>query len=159
VAPALWATGVLGLDQALHGFGDPTVIVIASLFVVTEALESAGVTAWAGDELIARVGPGRRRRRRRAVRLLLLGARRRPARAELVRRAVPLGEGARRAVAVLVAMVVLLATGAVPPAAAGLLAAGALIVLGVPSIEEAYRGVSWTTVILVAGMIPRSRPR
>ena len=43
---------------------------------------------------------------------------------ELVRRqAVPLGMGAKRAIAVLAAMVVLLATGAVPPVVAGLLAA------------------------------------
>jgi di/tricarboxylate transporter len=74
----------------------------------------------------------------------------------LVRRAVPLGQGAKRAIAVLAAMVVLLATGAIPPAAAGLLAAGALVLLGVLSIEQAYRGVSWTTVILVAGMISLS---
>ena len=48
---------------------------------------------------------------------------------ELVRRqAVPLGPGAKRALAVLAAMVVLLATGAVPPAVAGLLAAGAIVV-------------------------------
>jgi di/tricarboxylate transporter len=78
-------------------------------------------------------------------------------RPELVRRqAVPLGPGARRALVVLAAMVVLLATGAVPAAAAGLLAAGALVVLGVLSIEQAYRGIAWTTVILVAGMIPLS---
>jgi len=51
-------------------------------------------------------------------------------------------------------MVVLLATGALPPAAAGLLAAGTLVVTGVLSIEQAYRGIGWTTVILVAGMIP-----
>jgi di/tricarboxylate transporter len=75
---------------------------------------------------------------------------------ELVRRALPLGAGAKRALVVLAAMVVLLATGAVPPAAAGLLAAGALVVGGVLSIEQAYRGISWTTVILVAGMIPLS---
>jgi di/tricarboxylate transporter len=75
---------------------------------------------------------------------------------ELVRRAMPLGEGAKRAIAVLAAMVVLLATGAVPPAVAGLLAAGALVLLGVLSVDEAYRSVSWTTVILVAGMIPLS---
>jgi di/tricarboxylate transporter len=75
---------------------------------------------------------------------------------ELVRRAVPLGAGAKRALVVLAAMVVLLATGAVPPAVAGLLAAGALVVGGVLSIEQAYRGISWTTVILVAGMIPLS---
>ena len=50
---------------------------------------------------------------------------------ELVRRqAVPMGAGARQAIAVLVAMVVLLATGAVPPVVAGLLAAGAMILLG-----------------------------
>jgi di/tricarboxylate transporter len=78
-------------------------------------------------------------------------------RPELVRRrTVPLGPGAKRAIIVLVAMVVLLATGAVPPAVAGLLAAGALVVSGVLSIEQAYRGIGWTTVILVAGMIPLS---
>ncbi len=75
---------------------------------------------------------------------------------ELVRRAVPFGHGAKRAVAVLAAMVIVLATGALPPAVAGLLAAGALVVGGVLSIEQAYRGISWTTVILVAGMIPLS---
>ena len=48
VALSLWATGVLDLDQALGGFGDPTVIFIASLFVVGEALDATGVTAWAG---------------------------------------------------------------------------------------------------------------
>jgi di/tricarboxylate transporter len=39
---------------------------------------------------------------------------------------------------------------------AGLLAAGALVLLGVLSIEQAYRGISWTTVILVGGMIALS---
>lgn len=34
VALSLWATGVLELEQSLAGFGDPTVIFIASLFVV-----------------------------------------------------------------------------------------------------------------------------
>ena len=76
---------------------------------------------------------------------------------ELVRRqAVPLGPGAAQATLVLAAMVVLLATGAVPPAVAGLLAAGAIVVSGVLSVEQAYRGIGWTTVILVAGMIPLS---
>jgi len=75
----------------------------------------------------------------------------------LVRRqAVPFGAGAWAAIAILAGMVVLLATGAVPAAVAGLLAAGALIVLRVLTIDEAYHAVSWTTVILVAGMIPLS---
>ena len=75
----------------------------------------------------------------------------------LVRRqAVPLGVGAWAAIGILAAMVVLLATGAVPAAVAGLLAAGAMVVLRVLTIDEAYHGVSWTTVILVGGMIPLS---
>ena len=56
VALSLWATGVLDLEQALAGFGDPTVLFIASLFVVSEALEATGVTALVGQALIARVG-------------------------------------------------------------------------------------------------------
>jgi di/tricarboxylate transporter len=75
----------------------------------------------------------------------------------LVRRQiVPLGPGATRALVVLGAMVVLLAAGLVPPAVAGLLAAGAIVVSGVLTIDQAYRGIAWTTVILVAGMIPLS---
>jgi di/tricarboxylate transporter len=61
VALSLWATGVLTIDQALGGFGDPTVIFIASLFVVSEALDSTGVTAWAGQQLIAGAGASRTR--------------------------------------------------------------------------------------------------
>jgi di/tricarboxylate transporter len=76
---------------------------------------------------------------------------------DLVRRqAVPMGAGAWQVVAVLVAMVVLLATGVVPAAVAGLLAAGAIVLLGALTIEQAYRSVNWTTVILVAAMMPLS---
>jgi di/tricarboxylate transporter len=358
VALSLWATGVVDLDQALGGFGDPTVIFIASLFVVSEGLEAAGVTAWVGRELVARAGASRTRLivlmmllvavltalinvngavaalvpvavvaavrlGRPSSQLLLplafgahagsllaltgtpvnvivsdaaadagvgrfgyfefalvgvplvagtiaiviaLGRRLLPLRTprsiaadfsdhahtlveqyaldhapgalltrrygvaevvvpprselvgdmvfsgmgtpsgdlvilavqrqgedlgpgevalaegdtlllqgtwaaldenlddvlvvdapELVRRqAVPLGAGAKRAIGILAGMVVLLATGAVPAAVAGLLAACALVVLRVLSVEQAQRGVSWTTVILVGGMIPLS---
>lgn len=359
-ALSLWATGVLDLEQSLAGFGDPTVIFIASLFVVSEGLDAAGVTSWAGQELIARVGESRTRlivltmllvalltalisvngsvaalvpvAVVTAVRLgrspsqlliplafgahagsllaltgtpvnvivsdaadeagvgyfnffefalvgvplvvgsiaivVLFGERllphrsgkaiprdfgehartlveqyaldeqadtlltRRsgvaevviPPRSELVgetaypgmvtdsgdlvvlavqrkgyelgpeetvlavgdtlllqgtwraldehledpdvlvvdppesvrRQAVTLGPGARRAIGVLVGMVILLATGAVPPAVAGLLAACAMILLRVLTVEQAYRGISWTTVVLVGGMISLS---
>jgi di/tricarboxylate transporter len=74
----------------------------------------------------------------------------------LIRRQVPLGPGAKRVLVILAVMVVLLATGAVPPAVAGLLAAGAIVLGRVLTIEEAYRGISWTTVVLVAGLIPLS---
>ncbi len=72
------------------------------------------------------------------------------------RQVVPFGPGSRRTVVVVAAMVVLLATGAVPAAVAGLLAAGALILSRVLSVEQAYRGINWTTVVLVGGMIPLS---
>lgn len=352
VALALWATGVLSLEDALAGFGDPAVLFIASLFVVGEALEASGVTAWVGEELVARVGESRVRllvytlglvavltalinvngavaalvpvavvlavrtgrspsqlmlplafaahagsllaltgtpvnvivadaapdgfgyfsfalvgvpltivtiafvvlfgerllpdrtprsiapdfsghartliaqyeldhpegallNRRKGVAevvipprseligdhvfpgmvspsgdLLVLAVRRRGDEVgatellegdalllqgtwdaldrgldellvvdspEAVRRAaVPLGEGAKRAIAVLVVMVLLLATGAVPPAVAGLLAASAMIVLRVLTVEQAQRGISWTTVVLVGGMMSLS---
>jgi di/tricarboxylate transporter len=47
-------------------------------------------------------------------------------------------------------------TGVVPPAVAGLLAAGTMIVLRVLSMQQAYRSVTWTTVVLVAAMLPLS---
>jgi di/tricarboxylate transporter len=76
---------------------------------------------------------------------------------ELVRRqAVPMGAGALQAIAVLGAMVVLLATGAVPAAVAGLLAAIAMILTGALTVEQAYRGINWTTVILIGAMMPLS---
>jgi di/tricarboxylate transporter len=57
----LWATGVLRLDQVIAGFGDPTVIFIATLFVVSESLDATGVTSWVGQRLIAYAGDGRTR--------------------------------------------------------------------------------------------------
>jgi di/tricarboxylate transporter len=60
-AVTLWATGVLSLNQALAGFGDPTVMFIAALFVVAEALDVSGVTAWAGQLLLTGAGESRTR--------------------------------------------------------------------------------------------------
>lgn len=51
----LWAIGILPLTDALAGFGDPVVILIASLFVVSEGIDS-GVTTWAGQLLLTTVG-------------------------------------------------------------------------------------------------------
>jgi di/tricarboxylate transporter len=58
-ALALAATGVLTSTEALAGFGDPVVVFIAALFVLSEGLESSGVTTWAGQQLLARTGTGR----------------------------------------------------------------------------------------------------
>jgi di/tricarboxylate transporter len=76
---------------------------------------------------------------------------------DLVRRqAVPMGAGAQRMIAILVVMVLLLATGLVPAAVAGLLAAGAVLLSGLLSVEQLYRSINWTTVILVGAMMPLS---
>ena len=75
---------------------------------------------------------------------------------QIRRQAVPFGARAWESLAVLLGMVVLLATGVVPPAVAGLLAAGALIVLRVVTMPQAYRSITWTTVVLVAAMLPLS---
>lgn len=72
------------------------------------------------------------------------------------RQAAPLGSRAKVALVVLAGMVVLLATGLVPPAVAALIAAVAMIVLRVLSVSQAHRSISWTTLILVGGMIPLS---
>lgn len=76
---------------------------------------------------------------------------------ELVRRqAVPLGAGAKAAVAILLITVGLLATGLVPTSIAGLAGACAMVLFRVLSVEQAYRGINWTTVVLVGAMMPLS---
>jgi len=70
-AMALWATGVLTLNQALAGFGDPATIFVTSLFVVSGALEKTGLTAWTG-QLLAR-GSGASRFRLIVLMMLFCG--------------------------------------------------------------------------------------
>ena len=56
VALALFLTGALPFEEVIAGFGDPLVIYLAGLFVVSEALDATGVTAWAGQQLVRRIG-------------------------------------------------------------------------------------------------------
>ena len=58
---ALWVTGVLTVDQVVAGFGDPVVVFIATLFVVSEGVDSTGVTTWLGQVIVARAGASRGR--------------------------------------------------------------------------------------------------
>ena len=53
---ALYLTGILDVGQALAGFGNSTVIMIAALFVVGDALSRTGVTAWLGEQLFTQAG-------------------------------------------------------------------------------------------------------
>jgi di/tricarboxylate transporter len=76
---------------------------------------------------------------------------------EVVRRqAVALGAGAKEAIAILAVLVILLSTALVPPAIAGLACACAMVVSGVLTVPQAYKGVDWSSVILIGGMIPLS---
>jgi di/tricarboxylate transporter len=75
---------------------------------------------------------------------------------QLRRQAAPLGMRAWLALGILTLMVVALATGVVPPSVAGVLAAAAMVLTRVVTVERAHRSISWTTILLVGGMIPMS---
>lgn len=255
-ALALAATGVLTPEQAIAGFGDPVVLFIATLFVLSEGLQASGVTAWAGRQLLAHAGTGRTRvlvslmalsavlaalvtpngaaaaalpvmvlvarhagvaTSRLAIPLayaasagalltlsgspvnvivsdalqettgsrfgffefavvgaplvlvtvvvaVLCGDRLLPDRGAAPRGAgAPvhaqvdrLGARAVGAVVVLVATIALLATGALPPAVAGLVGAvGMVLVRAVPA-SRALRALPWETLVLIAGLVPLS---
>ena len=53
---ALPLTGVIGIDDALAGFADPNIVLIAALFVVGEALVRTGIAQRLGDWLVRRAG-------------------------------------------------------------------------------------------------------
>ena len=61
VALSLWATGVLTLEESVAGFGAPTVVLIAALFVVAEGLDAAGITTWAGQLIVRHAGDSQSR--------------------------------------------------------------------------------------------------
>lgn len=54
--PVLVVSGVLSVPEALAGFGDPSVILIAAFFVIGEALVQTGVAFRVGDWLVRRAG-------------------------------------------------------------------------------------------------------
>lgn len=76
---------------------------------------------------------------------------------ELMRRqGVALGLGAKRAISILMLLVVLLASGKVPSMVAGVTCACAMVAFGVLTISQAYKGIDWSTLLLLGGMIPLS---
>ena len=58
------------------------------------------------------------------------------------------------AVGILVAMVAVMASGVLPNADAALLAALAMVAGGCVRLDRIYRVISWTTLVVVAGMLP-----
>lgn len=76
---------------------------------------------------------------------------------ELIRRqAVPMGPRAKRAIVILVALIVLLALDVVPAAVAGIVAASAMVLSRAVRVSQAYRSISWSTLLLIGGLIPLS---
>jgi di/tricarboxylate transporter len=65
VALTLVGTGMITIDDAFAGFGSGTVVLIAALFVVAEAIDAAGITTWLGGVLIRFAGSSK-------IRLLVL---------------------------------------------------------------------------------------
>ncbi|MGO2540880.1 SLC13 family permease [Specibacter sp. AOP5-B1-6] len=61
VALLLFATGIINVNDTFAGFGSQTVILIAALFVVAEAMDAAGITTWMGGLLVRFAGDSRSR--------------------------------------------------------------------------------------------------
>ncbi len=61
VALLLFATGIIDVNDTFSGFGSQTVILIAALFVVAEAIDAAGITTWMGGLLVRFAGDSRPR--------------------------------------------------------------------------------------------------
>lgn len=74
---------------------------------------------------------------------------------ELVRRqSIPLGHRAWEAVAVLAALVVMLVGGWFPAALVTVICSVALVLLRVLTVPQAYKGIDWSTCLLVGALIP-----
>ncbi|MFW5833479.1 MAG: SLC13 family permease, partial [Pseudomonadota bacterium] len=74
---------------------------------------------------------------------------------ELVRRqAVPLSLGAKEALGILALLILLLVTGWVPAALAAVICAFLVVLSGVLTLPQAYKGIDWSTCILVGATIP-----
>jgi di/tricarboxylate transporter len=70
------------------------------------------------------------------------------------KQAVALGPGAHAALAILLLLVVLLAFDLAPPPIAAVICATLVVVTGVLTLPQFYRGIDWNTCILIGAMIP-----
>src|SRR5215813_6497117 len=70
------------------------------------------------------------------------------------KQAVALGRGAYAAMAILLLLIVLLAFNLAPAPIAALVCAGLMVIAGVLTLPQIYRGIDWNTCILIGAMIP-----
>lgn len=75
---------------------------------------------------------------------------------QLRRQTAGLARTAPRAAVIMVGTIALLASGVVPPVVAALLGAVAMVGTGVLRSEQAYRAISWSTLVLIAALMPMS---
>lgn len=75
---------------------------------------------------------------------------------DLSRQVIRLGPHSYAAILILIVMVGMMISGSIPTVVAALVAAAAMVLVGCVSGEEAYRSISWSSVILIAAMIPMS---
>ncbi|MCW5953607.1 MAG: SLC13 family permease, partial [Propionibacteriaceae bacterium] len=125
-------------------------LVVLGLQRAGEDLTGREITLQAGDMVLVRGTWEQLEKRAASADVLVVDDPKR------LRRAVPLGKGSKRALVILGALIVALAATPAPPAMVGIVAAILLVATGVLSPTQAYRGISWTTVILIAGMMPLS---
>jgi len=72
----------------------------------------------------------------------------------LQKQAVALGQGARAAIAILLLLVVLLTFNIVAAPVAAVICAVLMVIAGVLTVPQVYRGIDWNTCILIGAMIP-----
>jgi di/tricarboxylate transporter len=70
------------------------------------------------------------------------------------KQAVALGQGAYAAIGILLLLIILLAFNLAPAAIAALVCAGLMVVAGVLTLPQIYRGIDWNTCVLIGAMIP-----
>lgn len=133
---------VLAIERQGQSLGDPG---------QSEVVAARAVEIRAGDQLLLQGSWDALDRRLSDPEVLVVDS------PEIVRRqAVPLGPGSKAMLAIVAAMVAALATGIVPASIGVLLAAMAVIALGILNVQQAYRAIDWNTVILVGSMLPLS---
>ena len=76
--------------------------------------------------------------------------------ADVARQVVDFGPQAFIAIVALAAMVIMMVTGIVPTVIAALIAAVVMVLGRAVTAEGAYRAINWSTVVLIAAMLPMS---
>ena len=148
VPPRSRLVGTMAFPGMTAGDGE---LVVLAIHRAGEALPPGAQKLAAGDTMLVQGGWAALDRHLADPAVLVVDS---PA---VVRKqAVPMGLGAKAAILILIAMVAMLAFDLVQPAIAGLIAAAAVILTGLLKVEEAYRAINWTTIILVGAMMPLS---